>query len=247
MHGLFWTTVCLILVSISSGARSDELAEVDDTGINVPRAYISVRTNVTCILNSDCRRAFDPNRTWCGSGVACIRSVCYLMPDYPCARATRLCQERNRTCTPKPCTRHDQCEDGMYCNGGEKCLRGHCTSDLAHPPPCGYDENGTQNLCDETTRSCFAASWGERSLVSLLVETQSKNPFGKQDGTGLVSAQNGSWPSHNHNNDNDDNWWVWVIVVISIIIFFVLVFLVVSVGNRSWTPVPINNAQWSYS
>lgn len=242
MHGLLLTTVCLVLVFITTGVQSEDLA---DNPPPPPQAYISIRTNVTCATTGECRSALG-NSTWCGSGAACVRGLCYLLPDYPCVRATRVCVERNRTCIPKVCTRHDQCDDHLYCNGGEKCLRGRCAADLRQRPPCGVGPDGAQNICDETTHACFPSSWGNQSLATLMAEMRQLqlNSYGKEDGT--FKAQNGSWP-HPHDDSDEDNWWVWVIVVAAVLIFFVLIVLMVSVGNRSWTPVPVNNAQWNYS
>ena len=254
MYGpLLTNTVCrlLLLLTTTAVVRSEDLA--DDGVNNNPQPYISVRTNVTCATTSECRRALG-NNTWCGSGAACVKGQCYLLPDYPCARATRVCSERNRTCLPKVCTHSDECDDHLYCNGGEKCLRGRCTADARRRPPCGTGPDGTNNLCDETTRACLPSlSRGNQSLATLLAEMQrqqqqmnASGDYNKEDVA--YKAQNGSWPHHNNNDsDNDDYWWVWVIVVIAVIILFVLIFLMVSVGSKSWTPVPVNNAQWQYS
>jgi hypothetical protein len=212
--------------------------------------YVTIKTNVPCQSMRNCLVARNGGTIdWCETGVTCTAGFCYLLPDYPCPRASRVCDAANKTCVHKPCSRSSECDDGLFCTGAEKCYQGLCMPDVRTPAPCG-----AYGICDEASHVCLQ-QWHNQSLrlvLDALVRQLKVDRvhLGKQD-TG-VSINGGNWsgPTHCSNGccgDDCDNWWVWLIVSIFIILFFVLVFLMVAVGNRSWTPVPVNSASWQYT
>ena len=54
---------------------------------------------------------------------------------------------------PDPCRSDRECDDGLFCNGVEKCDGGEC---VASSPPCA-------ELCDEALRECYYPEDGCRS------------------------------------------------------------------------------------
>jgi hypothetical protein len=50
------------------------------------------------------------------------------------------------------CTVDADCDDGLFCSGVERCLRGVCFADPR--PPCADDLPCTSNLCDEDANAC---------------------------------------------------------------------------------------------
>ena len=229
------TLLCVVL------AMGDELGPATSTNSLTP--YVTVKTNIRCDSMRACLQQFASpgaaaaaNSSWCQSGVACITGYCYLLPDYPCARATTVCHEATRTCTPKSCRVSSDCDDHLYCTGVEKCASGKCIIDGRQPPPCG-----PYGVCNELTHVCLQR-WQDQTVVRRTLDALSLT-LGQQQ----YRAANHTAPS-NHNESNEENEWiVWVIVGVVIVLFFVLVFLMVAVGNRSWTPIPVNNAAWQYS
>lgn len=54
--------------------------------------------------------------------------------------------------TGQSCTSGDDCDDGMFCNGTEKCLGGQCLTGIV--PDCDDGLSCTIDSCSENRRSC---------------------------------------------------------------------------------------------
>jgi YD repeat-containing protein len=63
-----------------------------------------------------------------------------------------------------PCVADTDCDDGLFCNGAERCLDGVCT---AGTTPCSGDQ-----LCNEQTDSC----WGTRKLAARTIRNSFTRP-----------------------------------------------------------------------
>ncbi len=59
--------------------------------------------------------------------------------------------------TGKSCSLHADCDDGVYCNGLELCLSGHCRSTDG---PCDSHSGCTKDTCTESTKSCTHTTLG---------------------------------------------------------------------------------------
>jgi hypothetical protein len=54
--------------------------------------------------------------------------------------------------TGPACTANDQCDDGVFCNGFEQCVTGHCAP--ATDTPCSSHAACVKDTCDESTHAC---------------------------------------------------------------------------------------------
>lgn len=54
-----------------------------------------------------------------------------------------------------PCSTNLDCSDGVFCNGLERCLLGHCVAGL---DPCTDNYSCTHDTCDERTQRCHRIS-----------------------------------------------------------------------------------------
>src|SRR5437016_158269 len=60
-----------------------------------------------------------------------------------------------RDVTEEPeCAADDQCDDGTFCDGRERCVAGHCTPGT---PPCDDRFSCTADTCDEEADTCAHA------------------------------------------------------------------------------------------
>lgn len=105
--------------------------------------HILVRTEHECLTTLDCLPAGDTK--WCHSGVTCLNERCHRIPNHPCPYFQH-CDEKNHQCVPIQCRRHADCDDGLFCNGIERCVNGSCTSD--------FRQDCTAGQCDEKKRRC---------------------------------------------------------------------------------------------
>lgn len=200
-------------------------------------------TLVPCCNTSMCKASVGQGQ-WCRSGVLCLHRQCYTVPNFPCT-TDDVCNEASHTCTKRVCTNGGQCDDGIYCNGQERCISGKC-----YPAIIGHCYGG---ICNETTHACsYPTLFG--NWLSYFGIDHDRVPQKKIASKSLPRVQhwnssNSSAPHHHHptqsNNDNT-NWTVWLLVGISVVVFFVLVFLMIALVQRNWVPVPVNGATWAY-
>ncbi|MBO4711680.1 hypothetical protein J5681_07180 [bacterium] len=52
------------------------------------------------------------------------------------------------------CESDGDCDDGIFCNGSEKCVDGFCETDIDSLPCTDSGKECEENFCDETTKSC---------------------------------------------------------------------------------------------
>lgn len=118
------------------------------SGKSVRYPHTLLNTDVRCDSIKDCLVYY--NHSWCASaGVLCIHHYCKLVPEYPC-RSTQDCLEEEQVCRDKKCVIDEDCNNGVYCDGEEICVRGHCLTDPQRPS-CHYTGGG----CDEQRQQCY--------------------------------------------------------------------------------------------
>lgn len=105
---------------------------------------------VACISDFDCS-----NEIFCDGREKCIEGTCYpaqepeCIDDHDCT--VESCDEETRTCNYE--VNHDICNDGLFCNGDERCSILHgCVSGTV--PDCTDDDICTIDLCVEERGGC---------------------------------------------------------------------------------------------
>ena len=129
----FITALLLILGSVVDAKRGDN-------------KVATVATDIECLDTPQCLSLL--GNTWCHSGMLCINRLCHRLVDTPCRLQTEICDEATRQCLAKQCTVSLDCDDGLFCNGREKCVNGTCRVDTKAKVPCPH------SVCNETTREC---------------------------------------------------------------------------------------------
>lgn len=107
----------------------------------------TVATDIECVDTPQCLSVV--GNTWCQSGLTCIERRCHRILNTPCNSQTQLCDEEKQACLPKQCVSSKDCDDGVFCNGHEKCINGTCQIDPRAKVPCH------KGICNETTRECM--------------------------------------------------------------------------------------------
>lgn len=181
----------------------------------------------TCHINNDCYNTSN----WCDSGVICINNHCHKVPSKPCSH-TEICNGKVKICESKLCTKTEDCDDGIFCNGKEKCIKGKCTSI--------YDKNCFGGICSEINKTCtfpvIYSKWNDYRKKIL-----SKNELIKHKK--IIILNEGISVQHHSNSSNIylTNTELTVIIVVSIVIVaFVLIFLMLAVVGRPFQHTTIN-------
>lgn len=102
----------------------------------------------------DCVDASDCGDAWAFECVAgrCAPVPCEIDADCP---DRRRCVDGLCGGGGAPCTLHEECEDGVWCNGDERCDDGACAAGL--PPDCGLELAPCEvAVCLEESRTCRA-------------------------------------------------------------------------------------------
>jgi hypothetical protein len=107
--------------------------------------------------NGLCRVVAPPS---CDDGIACTDDVCDLASDAcqsipnndKCPTDFPICFVQYGCQAAQPCEHDSECDDGLWCNGTESCIQGHCTTSLA--PDCDDHDPCTIDACDETLDQC---------------------------------------------------------------------------------------------
>jgi hypothetical protein len=159
-----------------SGPKDAAGGVVDATITHVPDGappgYAS-----SCALNSDCP-----------SPLVCLSSICVYqcVTNADCDTLSGQCCSPLHTCATasacattfadaavdagptnsgdggKPCSDEGQCQDGVFCNGVEQCLAGHCYP--ASKAACDDGNSCTSDACTEATQSCTNTSLGNSDV-----------------------------------------------------------------------------------
>lgn len=107
----------------------------------------TVATEIECVDTPQCLSI--AGNTWCQSGFTCIERHCHRIINVPCNLQTQICDEEKQECLSKRCESSKDCDDGIYCNGREKCINGTCQIDPHAKVPCH------KGICNETTHECM--------------------------------------------------------------------------------------------
>ena len=107
--------------------------------------------------NGLCRVVAPPT---CEDGVACTDDVCDMTTDScqnvpnndKCPTDFPICFVQYGCQQAQPCEHDSECDDGLWCNGTESCIQGHCVTSLA--PDCDDHDPCTIDACDEGTNAC---------------------------------------------------------------------------------------------
>lgn len=100
-------------------------------------------TGVPCRDTEECLALY--NHSWCHSGLSCVRGHCHSLPDYPCSHAQE-CDEAAKKCVSLACKSWKDCDDGVFCNGVEKCVASVCVVE--------YREECARGICNEKAKTC---------------------------------------------------------------------------------------------
>lgn len=94
----------------------------------------------------------------CDDGVECtadacdpLADACIAPPDHARCGDGDLCFA-DSGCRVVECFTDTDCDDGLYCDGVERCVRDRCM--LGHAPDCADDVACTVDLCDEGADAC---------------------------------------------------------------------------------------------
>lgn len=206
-------------------------SQVEDT-VSSPRKTIA--TTIGCRDTQQCQSL--SNGSWCQPNLVCIDSFCHQVVDTPCFSRTQLCDEDNRRCVAKPCAVDADCDDGIYCNGKEKCIEFVCR--ITNKLPCPGHCNTTLDQCETTTTQ----SSSPPRLAHWRTVKEEQEAFSTTNTTTGPSPPTGAiiGPSENQ------IWVGYIIAAMIIVIFFVLVFLMIALVNRNYLPIPVDGAQWMY-
>lgn len=110
-----------------------------------------------CSDHGDC-----DNGIWCDGIEACVDHRCQpgLLPvcedDDPCTISSWICTPDEIRCHVTPikgcCRTHEDCQDGIFCNGSEFCYKNVCYS--GEPPTCFIDDPEKDGYCDKNKDQC---------------------------------------------------------------------------------------------
>jgi hypothetical protein len=203
------------------------MKEIVRNGLSFP--FVLNKTDVRCCNTSTCINVL-ANNLWCQSGLACIDTYCYRIPNYPCATQVETCDEVNHRCEQHACTANTECDDGVYCNGVEKCVNGFCKPGLT--TQC----NG--GICDETTKVC--------SYPNMLGYWRTFSSSFQVSRLEKIDSSLHAWNLSNTTGGFPETWTIWVIAVTAAILFMVLVMLLVAMVNKNTVIGPVAGGTYLY-
>lgn len=177
--------------------------------------YISQATDISCESTADCLAYY--GNDWCQQGVVCLKQRCHTIPFHPCKQG-EVCLSEEKKCAERMCHHHGDCDDGIFCNGVERCVDSRCVIDTRFD--CSY------GICTEHDRSCH-------------MPLGLKEFKGQQQQQRQLVVKTITVKDTNSTTESDD-WTttVWVIVGLSAGFFaIVLVILLISRASRPSQPV----------
>lgn len=120
-------------------------------------------THETCLANQGCRIVADD--VLCNDGISCTYDRCLLSvgcendPMHGLCAPDELCDmelpgaDSESGCAPRPaCDVDEDCSDGLFCNGEERCFERQCTPGQA--VNCKDGVACTEDRCDEDLNTC---------------------------------------------------------------------------------------------
>ena len=191
--------------------------------------FLSQATNIQCDTTDDCLAYY--GNDWCHQNTVCVSERCHLIPFYRCQQG-ELCLAEEKQCVVKPCSTHGDCDDGVFCNGVERCVNSQCVKDERFD--CSH------GVCSELDHSCHTPlilakhTLEVKQLAVMRQHRVQAKTITIQDTT-------------NSTTDSSVDDWVWVIVGLSVGFFaIVLVILLVSRASRPSSPVIVFDRQTAY-
>jgi len=186
--------------------------------------HLTERTRITCETTEECLSQLSTN--WCDRGVYCDTGsgFCHKIPYFPCEQG-QFCDPLAKRCSLKTCRDWRDCDDGLFCTGREKCIRGQCIRDPKHSPDCSHGR------CSEKFRQCHTPL----SLIneSLRVRSLSYDMIRQSTGDGVHSLDNHTnttAPTAAPTEPISESLMLTIIIAIAILVF-VVVFIIAIIGN----------------
>ncbi len=212
-------SLLLVLLILSfSEAKKKTPIEPDDIVKPIP-----IKTNVMCRDTPQCLSTLGD--LFCQPELLCIEGYCHRIPDTPCISQTQTCDEASKQCIAKRCIVSNDCDDGVFCNGIERCINQTCQ-------PSKRGSRCPANLCNETTRQCSEtrrlAHWRNAQENEDFISSTNSTPVVIGDAEGRLGLN-------------------YVLAGIVVMILFTLCFLLIALMRRNWMPVPVEGASYMYS
>ncbi len=122
----------------------------------------------SCSETTDACNAADPDGSTCDDGLfcngadACFAGACSQHDGDPCAGAdgdancSESCSEQGESCAAAD-PDDSACDDGVFCNGSDRCSAGACTVHLGSPCPGPDGDANCAETCSEAANACTAA------------------------------------------------------------------------------------------
>ena len=183
--------------------------------------HLAQRTNIQCETTEECLSQLSSN--WCDRGVYCDVGFCHRIPHFPCEQG-QFCDPVGKRCGLRSCIDWRDCDDGLFCTGREKCIRGQCVRDPRRSPDCSHGQ------CSESARRCHTPL----SLIneSLRVRLHSYDMI-HQSGKGVHSLDNTSnttAPTAAPTEPLNESLMLTIIIAIAVVVF-VVIFIIAIIGN----------------
>lgn len=186
-----------------------------------------IPTNIMCRDTPQCLSMMNDN--FCQASLICIEGYCNRIPDTPCLSQTQSCDEVNRQCIAKVCTVAEDCDDDIFCNGRERCINQTCR-------PSRPKSRCAPELCNETTRICSET----RRLAHWRNVNENDEYRLNTNTTPVTTTPAVIGPAENR------LVYGYGLAALCMLIFFALVFLMIALVNRNYTPIPTEGSSWMY-
>lgn len=194
--------------------------------------HLARPTSVECSTTEDCRDHF--SHRWCQSGVFCSRGRCHTIPSYPC-KAEERCDEASHKCVEKPCKNWKDCDDGLFCNGVERCVASVCRSD--HRFDC------THGQCSEATQTCATPLSLKQEAERMASSSSGGNRVRKSGGIYIMDEPTAA-PTNSTSTDNSVVYWTMFGVAAAVFGAGAVLFIILSLRGGSGSDpylIVINN------
>lgn len=184
--------------------------------------HLTVRTSIQCETTEECLSQLSSN--WCDRGVYCDVGYCHKIPHFPCEQG-QVCDPLAKKCGTRKCKTWRDCDDGLFCTGIEKCIRGECVRDTRKSPDCSHGK------CSEYHKKCHTPL----SLVneSLRVKYHAYDMIKQSVGNGVHSQDNTSnttAPTPAPTEPLNNTLMLTIIIAIAVVVF-VVIFIIAIIGN----------------
>ena len=100
-----------------------------------------------CASDADCDDDVACTRDTCGADLTCSNTALDEMCD---TAAGERCSATAGCFVPMPCTTDDDCQDGNFCNGRERCTAEFGCAPAEAPVMCNDSDDCTLEMCDPT-------------------------------------------------------------------------------------------------